>query len=243
LALLRQLAAYPEQVVPLAQLRKAAWSGVHVSSESLPRCISSLRAHLGVEDCIQTVYKRGYRLRLEVLRVNKAMESFTAGGKEHGPMQADRPARLAILPLGAAAGVPASLGANIAEAVMLRMALTRNPAIEVLARDSVFHLAARGYAAREVGAALSADLAIAGTVSALPLHYRLRTEMIRVGDSVQLWVEDFLIVRDSRENLEADAARRIEAMVLATIVMRAGTEHSLKSASVPMRAASEDSAA
>jgi hypothetical protein len=39
---------------------------VNVTADSVPKCLSSLRARLEPDDCIQTVYKRGYRLSAEV---------------------------------------------------------------------------------------------------------------------------------------------------------------------------------
>ena len=61
LAALRLLASHPGEIVTPAQLRQALWGDVHVTSESIPKCVSSLRARLEPDDCIQTVYKRGYR--------------------------------------------------------------------------------------------------------------------------------------------------------------------------------------
>ena len=66
LAALRVLLQHAGQIVSPAQLRSAIWGAVHVTADSLPRCISSLRAVLESEDCIQTIYKRGYRFMLPV---------------------------------------------------------------------------------------------------------------------------------------------------------------------------------
>ncbi len=48
------------------QLKQAIWGDVHVTADSVPKCMSSLRAHLQPDECIQTVYKRGYRFVAEV---------------------------------------------------------------------------------------------------------------------------------------------------------------------------------
>jgi DNA-binding winged helix-turn-helix (wHTH) protein len=61
LAALRLLLAYAGQIVSPLQLRHALWGDVHVTADSVPKCLSSLRARLEPENCIQTVYKRGYR--------------------------------------------------------------------------------------------------------------------------------------------------------------------------------------
>ena len=62
LAALRLLLSNAGQIVSSAQLKHSLWGDVHVTSDSVPRCMSSLRARLGSDQCIQTIYKRGYRL-------------------------------------------------------------------------------------------------------------------------------------------------------------------------------------
>jgi DNA-binding winged helix-turn-helix (wHTH) protein/tetratricopeptide (TPR) repeat protein len=214
LTILRIVVAHADSVVSAERLRREAWGEVHVTPDSLSRCVSSLRAALEPYDCIQTVYKRGYR--------------FTLAVRQHGleaPRTFDRrrahpisPPRLAVLPFATAEGVPEFLGPGVAEETMLRLARERSPIAELVARDSVFHLAARGAAAREVGSALGADLALAGTIAALPMHFRVRIEMIRVSDAVQLWIEDFLIPRGLLAYADARVAKRITARIRNTVM-------------------------
>ncbi len=66
LAALKLLLAQAGQIVTHQQLKKALWGDVHVTDDSVPKCMSSLRELLAPDDCIQTVYKRGYRLFIEV---------------------------------------------------------------------------------------------------------------------------------------------------------------------------------
>src|SRR5258708_3713275 len=61
LAALRVLLAYPGRIVTPAQLKEFLWPDVHVTADSVPRCISSLRSRLGPQVRIRTIYKRGYR--------------------------------------------------------------------------------------------------------------------------------------------------------------------------------------
>jgi DNA-binding winged helix-turn-helix (wHTH) protein/tetratricopeptide (TPR) repeat protein len=218
LDLLRALIAKAGQIVPVAELRRAAWGNVHVSPESLPRCISSLRARLEPEDCILTVYKQGYRFELPVKRVQLDNHPFSEedapghpSSKTSGKTRALP--RLVILPLSTGPGVPEYLGPGIAEETMLRLGRTRTPVVSVIARDSVFTLVAQGRTAQEVGSALRAELALTGTISALPTHFRLRIEMIRVTDAVQLWAEDFLVLRSLLSYADARLAKRITARI------------------------------
>lgn len=189
LAALRVLIANAGRVVTPSELQKALWGDVHVTCDSVPRCVSSLRAHLQPEECIQTLYKRGYR--------------FTAGVRTRGT-QSDLPPRLAILPFTTGYAVPPYLGPVISEEAMARLSSARPAIVRVLARDSVFTLARRGLTAHQTGEALHADLVLAGVISALPMHYRLRIEMIRVADGSQIWAEDVLVRRDLVAGVESE---------------------------------------
>jgi DNA-binding winged helix-turn-helix (wHTH) protein/tetratricopeptide (TPR) repeat protein len=214
LAVLRLLVANAGQIVAHQQLQEAGWGNVHVSQDSLPKCISSLRGRLNSEKCIQTVYKRGYRFTLPVeLTPIDRQEKQREGAEERRVFPMPRLLRLAILPFASSANVPEGFGSGVAEETMLKLNRANPLAVEILARDSVFLLAAKGLAAAEVGKTLGADLALTGTITPLPRHFRLRAEMIRVRDGVQLWVEDFLLPRELLAYADARLAKRISARI------------------------------
>lgn len=175
LAALLLLLDHAGQIVTAQQLRSELWGDAHVTSDSVLKCISSLRARLEPEDCIQTVYKRGYRLAAEVRR-HDAYEV------------ADLP-RLAVLPFAASIGIPDHVGSAVVEGVTDRLVNMRPPLVSLLAADSVATLAGRDLTAQQIGEALNADLVLKGSLRAVPAHYRLRVEMIRVADGTQIWVE------------------------------------------------------
>jgi DNA-binding winged helix-turn-helix (wHTH) protein len=195
LAALRLLLTNAGRIVTPVQLRQALWGEVHVTADSIPKCMSSLRARLEPEDCIQTIYKRGYRFTAEVR---------TRGAGADGALP-----RLAILPFVTGFGVPDYLGSVTAEETMAQLSSAQPATVLVLAQDSVFTLARRGLTALETGQMLKADLVVAGTLRALPIHYRLRVEMIRVEDGTQLWVEDLLVERRRIAALESELAKRL----------------------------------
>ena len=195
LAALRFLVAHAGQIVSPLQLRQALWGDVHVTADSVPRCLSSLRARLEPEKCIQTVYKRGYRFSAEVRR--------------HGAATVSALPRLAVLPFAAGYTLPEHLGPFIAEQTIARLANAPHPVASVLARDSVFTLASRGLTARQIGKTLKADLVLTGTLRALPSQFRLRAEMIRVEDGAQLWVEDLLMPQSQIAGLESALVERL----------------------------------
>lgn len=194
LAALRILLARAGQIVSISELKQALWGATNVTAESLPRCISSLRARLEPEDCIETLYKRGYRLTAEVKKAGAANR---------------KDPRLAIPPFETDQGVPAHLGPAIAEETIARLSNTPAAGIQVLARDSCFALAKRGLTAIELGRTLQADLVLNGIMRALPRHFRLRAEMIRVADGVQIWVEDLLVDRERSVALETELVERL----------------------------------
>ena len=194
LTALRMLLSKSGQIVSIPELRMALWGATNVTTESLPRCISSLRARLEPDDCIQTIYKRGYRLTSAVKTVART--------EQMAP-------RLAIPPFATDYGVPAHLGPAIAEETITRLSNTQMSGVQVLARDSCFALAKRGLTALELGRMLQADLVLTGTMKTLPCYYRLRVEMLRVSDGVQIWAEDLLVERERTVALEEELVERL----------------------------------
>ncbi len=210
LAALRFLLEHAGQVVTPGQLKQALWGDVHVSSDSVPRCMSSLRSRLEPEQCIQTVYKRGYRL---------------TGLVQGLGAKASTALRLAIVPFAVGHNVAEHLGPAIAEEVTARLTTWGPSGISVLARDSVFTLAQRGLTAVQIGEALNADLVLGGTLLALPMHYRLRVEVIRVKDGTQIWVEDMLAANTQIVALQSELVQRL--------AFRIGSELSAASSTPP----------
>lgn len=210
LAALRLLIERAGLLVSTEELKRAVWGEVHVSADSLPRCISSLRAQLEPENCIQTVYKRGYRL--------------SAAVEQNGVAVRDRLPRLAIMPFGVSTFVPEYLGPAIAEETITRLSNSELPAVAVLARDSVFTLARAGKGAVALGRELEADLVLTGTLRLLFSHYLLRAEMVRIADGVQIWVEDMVIERRQITHLEDELAARL--LFRLSAVFPAGKPHS-----------------
>ncbi|MGA7339373.1 MAG: winged helix-turn-helix domain-containing protein [Terracidiphilus sp.] len=192
LAALRLLLAHCGQVVTPLEFKEALWGDAHVSDDSLARCLASLRNRLEPEDCIQAVPKRGYRFSAQV---------HPLGGEPEAQLP-----RLAILPFATEFGVPEYLGSAVAEEAGVRLGAVRPAFVSILARDSVAALASRGLAPHGIGEMLKADYVLAGALSAQPLQYRLRAEMIRVEDGLQIWSEDRLVNRDRIAALESELA-------------------------------------
>jgi DNA-binding winged helix-turn-helix (wHTH) protein len=192
---LRILLAHAGQIVTPGELRQELWGNVHVTADSIPKCVSSLRARLMPEDCIQTVYKRGYRFAADV-------QAYLSRRAESLP-------RLAILPFESFYGFPLHLGLAVVEEIIDRLVNMRPSPASILARDSVFTLARAGHTAQQIGEALKADLVLAGAVRALPAHFRLRAQMIHVALGTEIWAEDFLVERGESHALAPELAERL----------------------------------
>ncbi|HUH62738.1 MAG TPA: winged helix-turn-helix domain-containing protein, partial [Terracidiphilus sp.] len=192
---LRILLARAGQIVTPAELRQQLWGSVHVTADSVPRCVSSLRLRLMPEDCIQTVYKRGYRFAAEV--------------QPYRSRRAESVPRIAILPFESLHGFPPHLGQAVVEETIDRLVNMRPAPASILARDSVFTLARAGHTAQQIGRALEADLVLAGALRALPTHFRLRAQMIRVDGGTEIWVEDFLVERGKSSAMAPELVERL----------------------------------
>ncbi len=194
LTALRLLLARQGQVVTTLELKQALWGDESVAADSVSKCLASLRKILEPEECIENVYKRGYR--------------FSAEARPLGGPPATLPLpRLAIPPFATGYGVPEYLGSAIAEETATRLGAVQPAPALVLARDSVFALAARGLAPQQIGATLGADFVLTGSLHLVSSHYRLRAQMIRVADGSEVWVEDRLVERTRLAGLETELFR------------------------------------
>ena len=197
-AVLRLLLNRAGEIVSPLELKRAVWARELASSDMVAKCVASLRARLQPADCIESVYKRGYRIATAVQPVDARL--------------ARAPARLVILPFANGYGVPEYLGPAIAEETAA--ALGNAPfAANVVARDSVLTLARRGLAARGIGEALGADFVLDGVLQATPERFRLRAEMIQAPEGVQLWIEDLTAERGRIVELESDLVNRVACRI------------------------------
>lgn len=210
LAALRLLLENAGRVVTAAQIRQALWGDVHVTADSVLQCISALRACLGPEERILTVYKRGYRFAATVRRVSP--EQF-------------RLPRLAVVPFNCTPGVSPEMGELIAEETLTSLTTSAASLVSILARDSTFSLARTGLTAVQVGESLRADMVLAGTLRAFPAHLRVRAEMLRIQDGAQIWVEDLF--------LDGEAAPPAPPLLAARIASRLGGQLDAAVATAP----------
>ena len=199
LTVLRLLLERAGEIVSPQELKRTVCGGEHAASDVAAKRIASLRERLLPADCIESVYKRGYRISAAV---------HTNVTRPHGALP-----RIAILPFAVGYGVPEYLGSAIAEETAARLSGAEYAVASVAAQESVFTLARRGTAEVEIGRSLGADLVLGGRLHALPQRLRLRAEMIRVADGAQLWMEDLVAERERITEIERELVDRVSSRI------------------------------
>ncbi|HVN94167.1 MAG TPA: winged helix-turn-helix domain-containing protein [Terracidiphilus sp.] len=196
-AVLRLLLARAGETVSPLELKRAAWGDKRVSSDVVAKCIASLCGKLQPADCIECVYKRGYRFVTAVHRRDAEVDSALP--------------RLAVLPFTVGYGVANYLGSAIAEETATALCGGELAVAKAVARDSIAALARRGTAPLEIGRMLNADLVLCGTLNATPERLRLRAAMTRVADGCELWIDDLMVERKQIAQLEWELVHRVSS--------------------------------
>jgi DNA-binding winged helix-turn-helix (wHTH) protein/predicted Zn-dependent protease len=192
LTVLRFLLSRAGEIVSPLELKRALFGEGRAAGDRVAKCVASLRARLQPTECIQSVYKRGYRISIAV---------HSEPAQPAGTLP-----RLAILPVSIGYGVPEYLGSGVLDQTIALLHGERCKFASLIARDSVHTMAKRGLPAREIGLVLHADLVLACTLNETGRNRRLRAEMIRVEDAAQLWTEDMLAQRAQTQELAAKLA-------------------------------------
>ncbi len=195
LALLRALLVRQGKVVGASELNRALWGESHPSGHSLAAYLASLKTLLSPTDCIESVYRRGYRI--------------LATAEPAQPVPAKSLPLVAILPFSTGYDVPEYIGLALTEQTMEQLRGARPAIASIAARDSVHALARRGLPRQEIGRMLGAEFLLAGELTATAASHRLRVEMIHVENDTPLWMEDLIAKRDEIAELAAELANRV----------------------------------
>ncbi len=199
LGVLRLLLGRMRGIVSPLELKRVVWGDEHAASEMVAKCIAGLRERLRPAECIEHIYKRGYRISAAV-ETNRALATR---GK----------ARLAIVPFAVGNRVPEYLGSTIAEEVAAKLCRAEYSVASDVARDSIVTLARRGNAALEIGRMLNAELVLDGKLYSTPEQLRLRAEMVRAEDGAQLWTEDVAVPREKVVEIERELVNRVSSRI------------------------------
>lgn len=204
LAVLRQLLRRAGKIVCPADLKRSVWGDEYLSSEIVVRCIAALRERLQPDDCIQRLYKRGFRIAADV------------------QMEAARPEtalpRLAILPFACRPGIAEDpcgaavrdgFGLALAEAIAQFLDLSGFAITSAAASESFHTEPGMVLSPREIGQTFAADLVLSGSVEVRLAYSRIRAGMIRVNDGAELWVEDLLVKSSEIAEIASEVVPRL----------------------------------
>lgn len=209
-AVLRRLAATPDQLVTKAALMDEVWPGVAVTEDSLVQCIGDIRRALGpeAEQALRTVPRRGYTLHLSAdpdpaptprwnrrgKRLAAAMLILVAvafvailGGARWAVRDPWHVPIVAVMPFGDASGD--HLGDAVAETVIAM--LGRVPEVGVIAQRSSFALRDAPGGVRAIGAELGADYVLEGAARREGTDVRVTARLDDTATGHQVWAEQF----------------------------------------------------
>ncbi|HVP29427.1 MAG TPA: winged helix-turn-helix domain-containing protein [Myxococcota bacterium] len=183
LAVLRLLAEAGGRVVLKEEIFERVWPGVAVSDSSLTRCIRSIRAALGERgrqgSYIETLHGRGYRFAAPV------HDDTNTGPDAAGSR------RLLVAPLENAGGKPDDeylcdgLTGELIDEIGRRVA----PRLGVIARHTAMRC--KGLDPTAAARELAVGFVLAGTVERRDETIRVRVELVRTSDLVQVWSARF----------------------------------------------------
>lgn len=195
LALLRALLVQQGRVVGASELNRALWGEPYPAGQPLTACLASLKEKLSPTDCIETVYRRGYRI--------------IATAERDQSLPAKSLPLVAILPFSTGYDVPEYIGLALTEQTTKQLRGAHPAVASIAARDSAHALARRGLPRQEIGKLLNAEFLLVGHLSATPASHRLRVELVSVESDAPLWVEDLIAKRGETAELANELANRV----------------------------------
>jgi TolB-like protein/DNA-binding winged helix-turn-helix (wHTH) protein/Tfp pilus assembly protein PilF len=223
MSVLIMLAQNAGQVVQRTDLLDRIWPGVVVGDEVLTRCIYELRRQLGhtagddeLKDAIETLPKRGYRLKVAVTpelpegiaRPSRKRADLIVAATlavvgvafvmvwELAPQDETAPTStanhsIAVLPFVdmSPSRDQAYLADGIAQELLNRLA--RVPDLTVIARTSSFSFKGQNIEIGEIAKRLNVALVLEGSVRTSGNRLRITTQLVRASDSTHLWSETY----------------------------------------------------
>lgn len=210
-AVLRRLAATPDQLVTKAALMDEVWPGAAVTEDSLVQCIHDIRRALGpeAEQALRTVPRRGYALHVSappapaptrrrnlrgkgliaVALLAGAVVLFATilGAARWTARDQGHVPLIAVMPFADESGD--YLGEAIAETVITM--LGRVPEVGVIAQRSSFALRDATGDIQAVGAELGADYVLEGAARREGTGVRVTARLDDARSGHQVWAEQF----------------------------------------------------
>ena len=228
-AVLRRLAATPDQLVTKSALMDEVWPGLAVTDDSLVQCIHEIRRALGPEgeQALRTVPRRGYMLHMPPAEAPEpapargprwrfrwagllalALLVVVAGllvGARRASQAPSRVPVVAVMPFADESG--AYLGAGVAETIITMLGWV--PEVGVIAQRSSFALHGSGQDVRAIGETLGADYVLEGSLRREGERLRVTAQLDEARAGRQVWADQFDEVGDDPVALADAVAGRI----------------------------------
>jgi DNA-binding winged helix-turn-helix (wHTH) protein/tetratricopeptide (TPR) repeat protein len=181
------------------ELMDAVWPDRPVEESNLAVCVSALRKALGerphLRRYLATIPGSGYRFTEDVeWRAVAGRSSSSSGTVSPGTPQADVAApSLVVLPFRVIGSEPAhpDLGVAISSAIAARLAKAGRVLLKPAALGTISVPIEDPDAVRQLGRRLGAKVVVDGTVMQWADRVRVTVELIRLRDSVVLWLDRF----------------------------------------------------
>lgn len=226
MAVLVELARHAPDICPREQIVQSVWPRGYVTDDVLTRCIGQIRRALGDDPrapaCVETIPKRGYRLRSAVLQPRAASD------REH--RVAPRMESLIVLPFQNLSDASEDFVADgLTELLTLRLASLQG--IRVISRTTAMQFKASRSSIGEIAAMTGADWAIEGSVLQSGNRLQVVAQLIDARTDGHIWAADY--VRDLQEllPLQNEIARRVGAAIRLKLGAAAEAPSSLPSIS------------
>jgi len=171
-------------VMEKTALLDAAWAGRSVGESSLTRTISLLRGALGRDDTgegyIATISKRGYRFSAHVTRSS----DIAATGNQ---------ASIAVLPFSCFNGGQEQeyFGDGLTEEITAQLCKRGDGWLRVIARTSCVTFKNTRKRIGMIGRELAVGYVLEGSVRGYGRRMRIAAQLIRVGDEMHVWAENY----------------------------------------------------
>ncbi|MCC0026760.1 MAG: winged helix-turn-helix domain-containing protein [Brucellaceae bacterium] len=212
-SVLAMLAEKPGKVISKTDLMDAVWPDTHVTEDSLVQCITDIRRAVGAEgrDAIETVPKRGYRLKPTIPRpstaarrhlvlvagVVAALLVLVAAATVFWLRQdaaeianVDRKG-IAVLPFVNMSSDPEQEYFSDGITVDLTTDLSKVSGLLVAAQSAAFSYKGSEAPLGEIAAELGVDYVIEGSVRKDGPRLRINTQLVNAGTGNQVWAERY----------------------------------------------------
>lgn len=211
---LLELARHAPAVRSRAQIERAVWPRGFVSEDVLTRCIGQLRRALGdrprAPGMLETLPKRGYRLRAEVLTLPAA------------PAAAPRTESLLVLPLRyLSAASEGFLADGLTELLILRLCGLQG--VRILSRTTSMQFASPTIGIAEIAARTGADWIVEGSVLQAGDRVQVVAQLIDARTDAHVFATDHVGELRDMLAVQNEIADRIAAAIRA----RFGAESAL----------------